>query len=215
MIPLLGKQPDVRAGWFAVAVLVFGGYLTLVAPAERRVRTVAFQAHELYELANRNERLLKNAAGLQAADQRVARDLADLTARKDETTIAVATLGLLRAAEKRHRVFVVSLAPAERSITLERGSENVTLVLRGAYRDVLEAIAELSRGDVLLEIDDVALTQAFGNAGSPLVDATIGATIYDRIEPLMKEKNGVSDDDLLHRSGFGGGGTPAGAAGGG
>lgn len=195
-----GGTNDVRIGWILAIVLAVGGYAGIVAPAQRGVRAITVRARDLYELADHNERLLTNAAGLSAARRRVARDVAELSLESTSVTTAIATVRLLRSEERREGIVVSALSPNERTDTAtpetgEDGSEDVTIAMRGPYRNVLGAIADLSKNAVLLEVRDAALVQAANDATARDVDATVRATLYHRIAAIMKEKHRVQRDD--------------------
>ncbi|MEO6835925.1 MAG: hypothetical protein ABI231_08475 [Candidatus Tumulicola sp.] len=196
MTRLFAGRADVRIGWLLVAALALGGYGAIVAPGERRARAMDDRARDLYQLANRNDRLLKNAAGLDAARHRVARDVAQLSAASGAARTMLATLRLLRTEGSRFRVVISGLSPGERSgAPAGEGYEDVTIALRGAYRNVLGTIADLSRHDVLVEVHDVALAQTSSGLGANSVAATIHATLYHRIAAVMREKNHAQSAD--------------------
>jgi hypothetical protein len=183
---------DARIGWMLAVVLAIGGYEAVVAPAAARVRSIVAHAHDMYEIANRTDRLLRDANGVTAARSRVERDVARLAARGESAMTMLATIRLLQEEARRHRVVIAGLSPGERdAATNRKGSADVTIAMRGTYRNVLEAVADLSKGDVLIDIRDVALAQDSNDADPRDVDAIVRATLYYRIAAIVKEK----DDD--------------------
>ncbi len=188
-----GQLPVVRNGvrlaWLIVGALGIAGYALIVAPGERHLAATEFHAHELYELANRNERMLQDRDRLVAARNRVERDIRTLTGRDNEGRISLAALRLLDAETQAHHVIVSGFAP-ETSDSPDSGRiEDESIELRGAYRDVIAAVADLSRHDVLLEVDEAKIVGGSAKfAGNATVDATVQARLYYSIGAAMKEK---------------------------
>jgi uncharacterized membrane protein len=172
----------VRIAWAAVAALAVISYVTIVAPAERAIRAIAFQAYGVNELANRNERIIASAGALQAARQRVERDVAAL---KAENTPAKASLGVLRLLQKEadaRAVTVTGMSPGD-------SARDISIGLRGRYRNVLAVVDDISRRDVLLDVTGTSIASATGSDGESLVNATLQATVYHNLADIEKEKN--------------------------
>lgn len=179
-----------QIGWMLAATFALAGYSGIVAPRERRLQALESRTHDLYRLANHNERMLANSAGLIAARERVARDVTHLGRQRGPGSSALRMLRLLQREAQRNHVVVTGLAPDESEASMRAtGLENVTIALRGTYRNVLEAIADLSKGDVLIELSDAELAAAPDEFGAPEVAATIHATIYRRPEAITKERD--------------------------
>ncbi len=174
--------------WVFVAALVLSEYLFAIAPAERSLQTIRAREHELYDLSIRNERLLRGADGLSAARDRVARDVARLAGERGAGSATLRTLELLQHESSHVHVAIGGLAPQLPDAAAQTaGAEDVTITMRGTYRDVLAAIADISRHEVLLEVSDATLASAADVAGQ--IDATLHATLYYRLEALPKEKH--------------------------
>ncbi len=193
MIRVAGRNADVRIAWTIVLALAVGGYLTLLVPAARRVRTTESRARDLYHLANRNERVASDAGQLRAASWRVARDVAELAAQRNEAATTLAALRVLRIETDRFHVILAGFGPADRVAASSSESQDVRISLHGSYRAVLSAIADLSKRNVLLEVREVSLSRAAGPFGLPEVDATIRATLYQSTNAIVKEKGYVAD----------------------
>lgn len=179
--------------WICVVALALGGYFGGIAPAEKRLRTVSADAHDLYDLANRNERLLRAATGLSDARARVALDVARLAAVHGSGSATLRTLELLRREGSHAHVTIVSITPDAPNAAAETtGSEALTIGVHGAYRNVLAAIADVSRHEVLLDISDAVLAAAAAGPGE--VDATLHATLYYRMDALAQEKQDETVD---------------------
>lgn len=180
-------RPSGGWAWLTVGALALGGYLIVVAPAERKLQEIGAQAHDLYDLAIRNEHLLRGAAGLSAARDRVAVDVARLAGQRGAGSATLRTLQMLQREGSRAHVTIGGLAPDAPDSTAQNGSEDVTIAMRGTYRNVLSAIADVSRHDVLLEVSGATLATA--EAGADEIDATLHATLYYRLDALAKEKH--------------------------
>ena len=177
--------------WLFVGALAFGGYFVAIAPAERRLQAIRTREHELYDLTIRNERLLRGAAGLSAARDRVAVDVARLAGERGAGSATLRTLELLQRESSKANVAIGGLAPdAPRTAAQTAGSEDVTIAMRGTYRSLLSAIADISRHEVLLEVSNATLERTARGVGQ--IDATLHATLYYRLDALVKEKHDES-----------------------
>ncbi|HEY5426898.1 MAG TPA: hypothetical protein VIJ77_10135 [Candidatus Tumulicola sp.] len=184
-----------RIGWLLVAALAVGGYVSIVAPAGRQAIAIGLRARELDRLAARNERLLADAAGLRAAHRRVAADVARLSGPSRPALAVVAMLRLLEREGRRRRVLITSLSPGERgNAAVENGAEDVTVGLRGGYASVLQTVADLTKGDILIQVRDLDLAQASDDTAERNVDATVRATLYHRLSAIMKEERHAQND---------------------
>ena len=135
--------------WLIVGGLALGGYFIGVAPAERKMQEIRAQAHDLYDLAIRNEHLLRGATGLSAARERVAIDVARLAGQRGAGSATLRTLQMLQREGSLAHVTIGGLSPDAPDSGAQNGSEDVTIAMRGTYRNVLSAIADVSRHDVL------------------------------------------------------------------
>jgi Tfp pilus assembly protein PilO len=168
----------------AVALAAVAGYAGIVAPAQARLRQVAFQAHELYDLANRNERMLANYRALEAARARVRRDLRMLAGESGEDKATLSSLRLLQREAKTYRTSVLGLEP-ETSATKIAGESSLRITLLGSYRDVLALVADVTRHDALVEIESVRLEAAREAKG---VTASVTATLFNGTDALMRKE---------------------------
>lgn len=167
-----------------VALAAVTGYAGIVAPVQARLREVAFHAHELYDLANRNERMLVNHRALEAARARVRRDLRMLAGESGEGKATLSALRLLQREARTHRASVLGFEP-ETSATAITGESNLRITLRGSYRDVLALIADVTRHDALLEIVSVRLEAARDAKG---VTAKVATTLYNGTAALVRKE---------------------------
>jgi len=180
-----GHPAALRIAWIGVIAVMVGGYVLTVEPRDEDVRSAWLRAHELYELANHNERMLQGAAELTSARKRVARDIATLAAQNTSGRAMLAAVQVLgREARARH-VVVVALAP-EGDATPAPSAESLTVSLRGRYRDVLGTIAVLSTREVLLRIEAAELGQATALPARE-IEATLHARLYHGLAEIEKE----------------------------
>ena len=171
--------------WLVVIALALSEYFLAIAPPERRMQAIRAREHELYDLSIRNERLLRGATGLAAARDRVAKDIAQLAVQRGTGSATLRTLEVLQRESARERVSIGGLEPqAPDTATQAGGAEDVTITMRGTYRDVLSAIADVSRHDVLLEVSDASLA-SMADAGTE-IDATLHATLFYRLDAVPK-----------------------------
>jgi hypothetical protein len=175
-----------RVAWVCVGVLAIGGYCFVLAPAEGRVQYRQARAHDLYELAYRNERMLARAAGLSAARDRVALDVAELSNARGDARTTLGVLQLLQKACTRGHVTINGVAPDGPVASGAAGFGSITIGMRGSYRSVLGVIADLSAHRTLIEVSSATLAPA---SGSDLreIDATVRANVYSKLEALVKE----------------------------
>ena len=101
----------------------------------------------------------------------------------------VATLRLLQTEASAHHAVVSGVTPVETNAPSDSGRQEVTISLRGRYRDVLGIVADLSRHDPLIEVTDVELDASSDRALPVQVDATVHAIVYHGLKGVMKEKN--------------------------
>jgi hypothetical protein len=166
------------------------GYGWIVAPAQSAIRAQEEHAHQLYALATRDERLLEDAPSLQRARARVDRDLALLHATRT-TRSGVATLVLIADQTRLHRVAVVGVepeAPISPSGSEPTQRDDSIVSLRGAYADVLSAIADLPQHDVVLSVRSIELQAARGS----LVDARVHMSVYTSLHALLEDRDDVA-----------------------
>jgi hypothetical protein len=190
---------QVRVAWMLVALAAVIGYAAVVAPGERRLGAVLSHARELYELSNRNERLLRDIGSVQQARDRVQRDLARLAGQRAAGKAGLSILRLLQGEAAHNHVILASVAPGDSGSAAgnDTREENVAILLHGRYRDVVTSIADISRHDVLVEIRDVELARS-GGAGAmvfPTIDATIHARLYQDPAAILE---GQRADNTSH-----------------
>jgi Tfp pilus assembly protein PilO len=186
-----GAAAQVRMAWMLLALLAVIGYAAIVEPAERRLSAVLSHARELYELSNRNDRLLRNIGSIQQARDRVRRDLTQLAGQRATGKAGLSILRLLQSESVRNHVVIAGVAPGDSANLAGQDThgDTVAISLHGRYRDVVTSIADLSRHDALVEIRDVALVRSGGASAAPFpsVDATIHATLYDDPAALLED----------------------------
>jgi len=179
-----------RLAWAAAVAVAAAGYFSILAPAERQLERTAAHAHELYDVAERNERSLRGSAALAAARDRVARDIAHLSGRQGSATLEA--LRLLDDEASRLHVTIGELSP-NGLVAPGSGSQNVTIALRGSYRNVILTIADMSQHGALLEIGDVTLAP-IADSDDREIDATVHATMYYQLGAIIKEHESAPID---------------------
>ncbi len=176
-----------RSFYLLSCAIVLAGYGLVVQPAERSIREVQIHSQELYDEANANELKIRRSAELELAARRVRSDIASLKGRPD-SAIASA-LQLLNLEARRFNVNVRSVNPDANAAV---ASPSVDLVqafawnvsLRGRFRNIVAILADLSKHDVLLEVQDASLAataQASAPApsgSSPVLEVTVRTIVY-------------------------------------
>ncbi|HTX60396.1 MAG TPA: hypothetical protein VMH02_12080 [Verrucomicrobiae bacterium] len=183
-----------RAAWYGVGLLALLLYGGIVAPAERRLGAIATQTGELYDLAARDERLAADLGNLQAARDRVEAEIARFS-RTGGGQAAAAALATLAGETKSGRVCLTSVKRSPDATDPAGASDDLTIALRGRYRDVLAAIADIPRQGALMEVRSVSLSRASGSAVAifPPVEAEVRATVYHNATALLKESSHAAD----------------------
>jgi hypothetical protein len=185
-------QPAVtqlRMAWMLVALTAALGFAAVVAPSERRLSDIESHAQQLDELATRNEALLGRLGDLEQTRARVRGDLQRLAGKGNAGKVAVAVLKILEEEAARNHLTISSLAPAS-GVSATQGpprEEDVAVLLRGRYRDVMTAIADVPRHDVLAEVQSVSLARVESRQTFPSVDATVHVALYHDVKDLAKE----------------------------
>jgi Tfp pilus assembly protein PilO len=181
---------QLRIAWLAVALAALLGYVTAIAPAQQRIASIESHAAELADLAARNEVLVQRLGALEQTRARVRDDLRRLGGKGDAGRVAVALLQVLQGEAARNHLTISSIAPAseEPAAHASGGEEDVAVTLRGRYRDVMAAIADVPHHDVLVEVRSVRLARVASREMLPSVDATIQAALYHDVTDLVREE---------------------------
>jgi len=163
------------AGWISLGAAAVALYLSVFAPGESRVRATLAHARDLYDLARQNDRFRERAAGFAAARDRVRDELGLLSSTGDPSHATLAAIALLKRVGERRHVSLTAFTPSGLTET-RKGASDLTITIDGRYGDLVSAVADLSRGDVLLQLSGVRIAATTLQGG---VDATIQATMYD------------------------------------
>jgi Tfp pilus assembly protein PilO len=180
---------QLRIAWLVVALVAVIGFASIVLPAQRRIASIQTHAANLADLAARNEALLARLDSLEQTRARVRRDLDRLTGKIGAGRTTVAALHVLEDEAGRNHLTISAIAPAGEEPPASRPSreEDVVVTLRGRYRDVMAAIADVPRHDALVEVESVALTRVDTRALFPSVDATVRVALFHDVKDLVKE----------------------------
>ena len=181
---------QLRIAWLVVALVAVLGLASIVLPAQRRIATIQAHAADLAELAARDEALLARLDSIEQTRTRLRHDLERLAGKIGAGRATVAVLHVLEDEAGRNHLTISSIAPSgdEPAATHRGGEEDVAISLRGRYRDVMNAIADVPHGDALVEVQSVALTRVDLRALFPSVDATVRIALYHTVNDLAKEE---------------------------
>lgn len=176
-----------RLLWLACALAAVTIYALIVSPREAEIASARNHAALLYDGARTNEEHIAAAARLKDVQSRVVADVRTLAGQHDASAMTAVTLRLLSSEGSRFNVRVTSIAPdaahPESNADPLLGAP-ATLGLTGHFRDIVAFLADVSRHDVLIAINDVSLgaaTDAPGS-GSPVLNVVAHTTFY-RIRP--------------------------------
>ncbi|HTA38339.1 MAG TPA: hypothetical protein VK760_04660 [Candidatus Acidoferrales bacterium] len=181
---------QLRVAWLAVALVVVLGFAAVVLPAQRRIAAIEAHAGDLADLADRNEAVLARLESLERTRTRVRRDLARLAGKAGSGKATVAALHVLEGEAGRNHLIISGIAPANDDVAAahREGEEDVAVSLRGRYRDVMNAVADLSRHDALVEVRAVSLARVDIRTLFPNVDATVSVALFHTVKDLVKEE---------------------------
>lgn len=176
--------------WLVVALAAAIGFASIVLPAQRRIAAVEEHAAGLADLAARNEALLARLDSLEQTRTRVRRDLEHLSGKIGTGRTTFAVLHVLEDEAGRNHLTITGIAPGGEEPAAPRAQreDDVAVSLRGRYRDVMAAIADVSRHDALVEVQSVALTRVDARQLFPSVDATVRVALYPDVKDLVKEE---------------------------
>lgn len=172
------ERPRGAAGaWALTLVAALGGYLWIVAPADRELAAARARVRALIETGDRDEEIVRRASAPPGAD--LAQALPPwIFARRTGPQATLAALQAFASEATRRHVAIASFAPADASDHQRSGEQDVALSLQGKYADVLETVAELSSGPVLFDIRGLVLTQASDQMDWQGVDATVDGALF-------------------------------------
>ncbi len=180
---------QVRIAWLVVALAAVLGFASIVLPAQRGIAAIEERAAGLADLAARNEALLARLDSLEQTRTRVRRDLERLSGKIGTGRTTVAVLHVLEDEAGRNHLTITGIAPTAEEPSAPRAQrEDVAVSLRGRYRDVMTAIADVTRHDALVEVQSVALTRVDTRQLFPSVDATVRVALYPDVKDLVKEE---------------------------
>jgi Tfp pilus assembly protein PilO len=181
---------QLRIAWLVIALVAILGFASIVLPAQRAIASIQSHAADLADLAARNEALLARLDSLEQTRARVRRDLERLTGKIGAGRSTVAVLHVLENEAGRNHLTISSIAPAGEGSPASRPDreEDVAVSLRGRYRDVMAAVADVPRHDALVEVESVGLARVDSRQLFPSVDAIVRVALYRDVKDLLKEE---------------------------
>jgi hypothetical protein len=197
----MSEEVTARVAWWLAGCVLFGvGVGGVWWPASQRIAEIRAHSRDMYDEANRNQAEVRQADDLRRVQVRVAADVARLSGQSSVGAAMASALRLLGDESKRFNVELRSIAPEETSGTTDGAKANdallgtdVTLGLRGSFRNMVVMLADLPRHDVLLAVHDVALQGTDKiHAGVPTLTATVHATLYRVRRERSREDNHVA-----------------------
>ena len=189
----MGVGSWVRVTWLAVVFVVGGiGIGCIWWPASQEISQRHTHALDLYDEANTIDAAVRRASQLRSAQSRITSDLAALGGVRSPGAVTAALLQLLHEESKRQEVEIREVAPdAGARATLSHqppgppspkaevlAPADVSIAVRGPFRNIVSLVAELPRHDVLVDIHDIQLSSTESTNTSPVLDATLHTTVY-------------------------------------
>jgi len=176
-----------RIIWVLAIAIAIAAYGLIVTPNERVRDELLRRAHDAYDEVQRDDGRIRHAAMLRAARARVAADLRRLSGPNTPSGVTAAALRLIDDEAGRRHVEVRAVLP-ESSVAVPNARDSLDgqalrVDLRGRFEQLVALLADLPRHDVLVEVQSVDLTASGPATTTPLVDATLHATV-DRVRSL-------------------------------
>jgi Tfp pilus assembly protein PilO len=179
---------QLRVAWLALALAAVAGFATIVLPAQRRIAAIESRSGDFAELAARDEAVLARLDSIEQTRTRVRRDLDRLAGKVGTGRTTVAVLHVLENEAARNHLVISGIAPAsDDTASASAKEEELTVSLRGRYRDVMAAVADIPRHDALVEVQSAGLQRADAHGLFPSVDATVRFGIFSDVKDLTKE----------------------------
>lgn len=174
----------VRVTWLIVAFVVGGvGFGCIWWPASQQISQRHARALELYDEANTIDAAIRRSSQLRDAQLRIRSDLAELGGIRTPGAVTAALLQLLHEESKRQSIEVREVAPdANARASVPKADllapTELSIAVRGPFRNIVALVADLSRHDVLVDIHDIQLGATESTRNAPVLDATLHATMY-------------------------------------
>jgi Tfp pilus assembly protein PilO len=180
-----------RLLWLLAALVLAGGVLLLIRPAEENLSAVDAQSDALLQQSLSAEQALRERARVQEIASHIREELAGVTLRDTASESMEALLGDVQGVAARDSLTVsevrptapfespaASLAtPPASGNPLDAAQKNdYDISVRGSYRDIVEFLRDLSHMPTLTRVVSAELERSstgLAPDGSPLLDATV------------------------------------------
>ncbi|HTV72426.1 MAG TPA: hypothetical protein VME66_01815 [Candidatus Acidoferrales bacterium] len=180
-----------RLLWMLAALVLAGGALFLIKPAEDDLSATDAHSDALLQQALSAEEALQERARVQALASRIRQELASVTLRHTASESVEALLGDVQNIAARDTLTVSELKPtssfetAPVALATPSASANpldsaqtsdYDISVRGSYRDIVSFLRDLSHMATLTRVVSAELERSSTGAasdGSPLLDATV------------------------------------------
>jgi hypothetical protein len=180
---------DARLLWMLTALVAVGGYYAIDSHYQQAIGRAGEATQQLYERVAANSRIIREAGRLALVQARVRADIAAVTKDQSPAATTSALLMMLATSAKRFHVQVKAVEPATPASTGAVAAApidgligtDMTIRVRGRFRNLLGFVEDLSHHGVLLAITDTQLAVTGNNDANvpaPDLDATVHATLY-------------------------------------
>lgn len=181
MSSISGNISKLRMAWtFCVlgAVVVYG---VVVLPVHREIEKAQGEARHLYDLANRNERIVAQEPAVGAALRRIRNEIVRFAGAPRDST-ASELLDVLDHESRNAGVRVIGVNPSAAATPSPRAaldSEDLVIDLQGKFSSIVAFVADLTDAKPLLGIRSISLNVSQEAVhGSPDLRAAVTARLY-------------------------------------
>lgn len=176
-----------RLAWVSCIGVAVIAYVAGVMPERDRVIHAEERARALYDVANRDERILAAEASVRRRLHSVQTEVAAIGGSPASASGIVQAIDAVRA---RSGVRILAVTPGSKPAATAHGrnelqAREIRIALEGTYADVVAFLNRLSYTNLLVGVESLTLSSVRGrSAPHPTLHAEIDASVYRFDEPL-------------------------------
>jgi Tfp pilus assembly protein PilO len=170
----------VRLLWALTAIELFGGGIAIESRYRHSIERSRAAAEALYRSTMHNERLIAQAAELRAAQAAAEADLQHISMERSLSAATASLLSTLEVVAAREHAEISGVDPGRTTLEDRLLATDLTLRVRGKFRNIVSFVEDVSRQAVLLKVSntELAIASEPEHAPEPNLDATVHATLY-------------------------------------
>lgn len=171
---------DIRLFWTLTTLLLFGSVFAVESTYRREIESSRAATETLYRSTVHNEQLIGRAAELRAAQAVAEADLQRISTERSLSAATASLISTLEDAATRDHAQIAGLDPGRTTREDRLLATDLTLRVRGKFRNVVSFVEDISQHAVLLKVSNTELAVASQPEGAPepKLDATVHATLY-------------------------------------